>query len=781
MDTSFCTRRSALKGAASTIALAALHAPALAKPHHTQARPGTDPFIEALIAKMSPEEKAGQLSLYADPTRFDTAHVNPDAEAKSKAQILADIAQGRVTGLFNGIGAVSGRELQKAAVEQSRLGIPLIFAGDIIHGARTVFPIPLGEAASFDPQLAMRTARAAAVEATALGIHWTFAPMVDIARDERWGRVSEGSGEDTYLGCLMAEARVRGFQGSSLGDEDSLLACPKHFAAYGAVLGGMDYNDADIPETTLRQIHLPPFQAAFAAGAMSVMSSFNDIAGVPATGNRHLLTDILRGEWAFKGVVVSDYTSEEELIAHGYAADGADAARKAITAGCDISMQSGFYMRYVPQLVRNGVLAASVVDEAVRRVLRVKKMLGLFENPYRSLSPEREATQMRLPSAVALAREAAQRSVVLLKNEDSLLPLPKSGKKIALIGPFGADRDNIMGPWALFPDIAAGVTLEEGLRAAIADQTLLTTVKGSDIETPLDGGIEAAVAAAKGADVVLLAIGEGSRMSGEAQSRVAIVVPEPQQALAEAVAAVGKPVVVLLRHGRALALTGAVRQAQAIMAAWFLGSETGHALADLVFGDASPSGRLPVSFPQTSGQEPFFYNHRATGRPQVSATDPAFKARYREVTNEPLYPFGHGLTYGSMSYSATHAESAELAWNGTVAISAVITNSGSRPAHEVAQLYIRDLVASLVQPVRVLKGLRHLDLQPGESKTVTFTLTRGDLAFVNSSMTSEAEPGPFTVWIAPSATGGTPSQFQLVAQPGDVRTRRFKRSAKKSA
>lgn len=741
-------------------ALAAVTAPALAKTGL-----GRDLFIESLIGKMTLEEKAGQLSIYSDQTRFDYQRINPASDAVTKEQTLDEIAKGRVTALFNGIGVAGGRELQKTAVERSRLGIPLIFAGDIIHGARTVFPIPLGEAASFDPDLAQRTARAAAVEMSALGIHWTFAPMVDIARDERWGRVAEGAGEDPYLGSLLAAARVRGFQGTNLKNEDSVLACPKHFAAYGGVMGGMEYNDVDIPETTLRQVHLPPFQAAFEAGALSTMSSFNTIAGVPSTGNHHLLTDILRGEWKFRGLVVSDYTSDEELIAHGYAADGPDAALKAITAGCDISMQSSFYNKYLPDLVRGGALNVAVVDEAVRRVLYVKKMLGLFENPYRSLNEEREKNDIRLPETVALAREAARRSVVLLKNEKSLLPLPKSGKKIALIGPFGADRDNLFGPWTIFPDRAAVVSLEDGMRAALSDPSLLTVVAGSGIEDPLAGGIDAAVAAAKAADVVVLAIGEGANMSGEAQARVEIIVPPPQQALAEAVAAVGKPVVVLLKHGRAIALTGAVRNADAIMATWFLGSESGHAIADLVFGDASPSGRLPVSFPQASGQEPFFYDHGPTGRAQIT-DDASFKSRYREVTNEALYPFGFGLTYGSVSYGATAVDLPEMPWDGAVSVSAVITNTGSRAIHEVAQLYIHDTVASLTQPVRVLKGFQHLDLAPNESRTIRFTLTRQDLAFVNASLQWAAEPGTFDVWVAPSSVGGTSARFRLLPKPG---------------
>ena len=754
------SRRFLLKGV-SAAAMVAVASPALAKTAHHA--PAGDPFIENLIARMSLEEKAGQLSIYGDSTRFDGPKINPTtADQQNKSQVLADIAKGRLTGLFNGIGVAGGREMQKTAIEQSPHKIPLIFAGDIIHGLKTVFPIPLGEASSFDTDLAMRTARAAALEATAKGIHWTFAPMVDIARDERWGRVSEGAGEDTYLGCQLAVARVHGFQGNSLKDDTSMMACPKHFAAYGAVGGGMEYNTADIPETTLRQTHLPPFKAAFDAGALSTMSSFNDISGVPSTGNHYLLTDILRGEWGFKGLVVSDYTSEEELILHGFAADGPDAVVKSITAGCDISMQSGLYIKYLPDLVKAGKVPMSVVDTAVRRVLSVKKVLGLFDNPYRSLDLAREQSDIRRPETVALAREAGRKACVLLKNDGGLLPLPKTGKKIALIGPFGADRDNLPGPWSVFPDVASGVTLEEGFRAAMHGGDNLTVVKGSDVEAAIDGGIDAAVKAAQAADIVVLAIGEAANMSGEAQSRVDISVPAPQLALAEAIAATGKPVVVLLKHGRAMALTGAVRDAPAILATWFLGSETGNAVADLVFGDYAPQGRLPVSFPQASGQEPFFYNHRNTGRPQIS-DDKNFKARYREVTNDALYPFGHGLTYSTVSYGATAVSAPALSWTGTVTVTATVTNTGARKVHEVAQLYIHDKVASMTQPVRMLKGFKHLDLDPGQSAQVTFSVSVADLTFIHPNLKPSAEAGQFDVWIAPSSTAGTPATFELKA------------------
>lgn len=756
------TRRTLLKGVSAGALLAAV-TPALAAP-----RPLRNRRVEALIARMSLAEKAGQLSIYSDPVRGGGKIVNPGQVTQGLDELKGRVARGELVGVFNGIGVAAGRELQKVAVEQSPSKIPLIFAADIIHGCRTIFPIPLGEAAGFDPALAERTARAAALEASALGLHWTFAPMVDVARDQRWGRVAEGAGEDPWLGEQFARARVRGFQGSDLRDPTRVLACPKHFAAYGAVQGGMEYNTADIPETTLRQVHLPPFKAAFDAGALSTMSSFNDIAGVPSTANHYLLTDILRGEWGFRGLVVSDYTSEEELILHGYAADGPDAVVKALSAGCDISMQSGLYYKHLPDLVKAGRVSMQVVDQAVRRVLEVKDALGLFDDPYRSLDPVRETADIRRPDTVALAREAARKSVVLLKNDGNLLPLAKD-RAIALIGPAVSDRADLPGPWSVFPDVPAHVTIEEGFRAALGPRGTLRVVRGSDYEAPIAGGIAAAVEAAQASDVVVLVVGESSNMSGEAQARVDISIPAPQLALAEAVAATGKPVVVLLRHGRALALSGAVRAAPAIMATWFLGSETGTALADLVFGDASPQGRLPVSFPQASGQEPFYYNHRNSGRPQLT-DDMNYKTRYREVTNAPLYPFGHGLTYSTVAYGATQVAETTMRTGGTLEVTATVTNTGTRAAHEVTQLYVHARIASITQPVRVLRGIQHLDLPPGQSTTVRFTLTPADLAYVHQDLKSYADLGTFDVWIAPSALGGTPASFRLDQASGGGRS-----------
>ncbi|WP_369915518.1 glycoside hydrolase family 3 N-terminal domain-containing protein [Xanthomonas sp. NCPPB 3005] len=719
--------------------------------------------IESLIARMTVEEKVGQLGVFADMVRPFAPDVNPEANVSNADEVLQQVRAGLVGSLFNGVGAELGRRIQRTALEESRLGIPVILAADVIHGMRTVFPIPLGEAASFEPELAERTARATAVEATAAGIHWTYAPAVDIARDQRWGRGAEGAGEDVVLGCAFAAARVRGFQGPDLRAHDALLATPKHFAAYGAVAAGMEYNSVDIAPQTLRDVHLPPFQAAFGAGALSVMTSFNDINGVPASANHELLTEILRGEWKFPGVVISDYTADMELIAHGYAADERDATKKAFLAGMDMSMQSGFYAAHLPSLVEDGEVPMAALDEAVRRVLTLKETIGLFDDPYRSLDPQREADQSHIAAHDALSREAARRSIVLLKNDGDVLPLRKRGQKIALIGPFVQDRENIEGCWTLFGDKTRYVTLEAGVRAALDDADALSVVPGCELEAPLDGGIDAAVAAARAADVVVLALGEPQRYSGEAQSRTQIVLPPAQQALAEAVAATGTPLVVLLRNGRALALQGAVRDAAAIAVTWYLGTQTGPAVADVLFGDYNPSARLPVSFPLDPGQQPYFYNHARTGRPELP-TMSEFKARWREIPNAPLYPFGHGIGYTRFAYGAPQLDRVQLGWDDTLTVTTRIDNVGERDGEEVVQLYVHDRVASRVRPVRELKGFRKVRLAPGQGMDVVFTLDRRALAFSGRDGRFEAEPGLFDLWVCASSASGEPVGFELLPQ-----------------
>jgi beta-glucosidase len=756
------SRRAALLGAGMMAAWA--HSPARAMVQ-AMARADVPAFVDALVRQMTVEEKAGQLSLMAAAWSGGVAtQLNPPTQGSSYEQQLAEVRAMQLTGVFNGNGAEMARRMQKVAMTEARLKIPLIFAADIIHGHRTIFPVPLAEVASFEPDLVERTARMAAFEASGAGIDWTFAPMVDVARDQRWGRGVEGAGEDLLLGEIMAAARVRGFQGKRLDANDSMLACAKHFAAYGAAEAGLDYSTVDVSERTLREVYLPPFKAAFEAGALSAMAAFNELSGIPATGNEWLMRTLLRGEWGFQGFVVSDYTGDEEMIAHGFAKDARDAARLAFLAGVDMSMQSGFYRRFLPDLVRSGEVPQERLDESVRKVLALKAKLGLFDDPYRRIDPKREKIRSRTKSALALAREAGRKSIVMLKNDGDLLPLPRSGRKIAIIGPFAAGQHDLNGPWCVYGDNNQAIDLATGVRRAVADPSLVTVVEGSGVDAPLAGGVEAAVAAARAADVVLLAIGESENMSGEAQSRTEIVVPAPQQALAEAVAATGKPVVVLLKNGRALALQGAVRDAPAILVTWFLGSETGNAIADVLFGAYSPSGRLPVSFPRASGQQPYYYAHKPTGRPNPSDDKlEAYKAHFREVPHSALYPFGHGLTYGRIDYSDLALGGGRMEWGGAITVSARVTNRGARAAEEVVQLYVRDRTASVTRPVRELKAYRKVTLAPGASETVTFTLRRADLLFIGRENRPTVEPGTFDVWIAPSAeAAGVRGTFELL-------------------
>ncbi len=750
------TRRTMLMATAAAAALQAVPEAMAAPPRRRRSA-----RVEALIARMTVEEKAGQLNLPTFPGAT-AAGFNPAAPGAVFEKLLADVKASRLTGVFNSSSLEAMRRLQEAAVKETRLGIPLLFGGDVIHGYRTIFPVPLAEASSFDPDLAERTARVAATEATAMGLDWNFAPMVDIARDARWGRIVEGAGEDVLLGSQMAAARVRGFQGRSLRDDDAMLACPKHFAAYGAAEAGLDYNIVDLSEHTLREVYLPPFKAAFDAGALSTMASFNEINGLPSNANSWLLGDVLRREWGFGGFVVSDYNGDLETIDHGLAANEREAVKLSIMAGVDMSMASGLYLKHLPDLVARREVPMAVLNDAVRRVLTVKEALGLFDDPYRRLAAGREQ-RLRTAVHVALAREAAQRSIVMLKNEGDLLPVPTSGKRIALIGPFADDKANLNGPWTVFGRDPA-IDLATGIRAAVRNPALVSVTKGSNVNASIAGGIEAAVAAAREADVVLLAIGEDQNMSGEASSRADIVIPDAQQALAEAVAATGKPIVVLLKNGRPLALKGAVLNAEAILVTWFLGSQTGHGIADVVFGRQSPSGRLPVSFPQVAGQVPYYYAHKNTGRPNPPDKIDPYRARYLGVTHRARFPFGHGLTYGQIVYSALDLGGGTIKRGGTLTIAATVTNRGKRAAVETVQLYVQDVAASLTRPVRELKAYRRIALAPGESQQVTFNLRGTDLAFLGRNGRPVIEPGLFRVWVAPSAeAAGVNGSFTLNA------------------
>lgn len=757
------TRRGALIAASTMIAWA--NHPARALLGAADGEGAHRAAIDALIQRMTVDEKAGQLTLMPAAWGGSAASaLNPPNAGGSFNAQLADVRGGRLTGVFNGNGAEMARRMQTVAVREARLGVPLLFAADVIHGHRTIFPVPLAEAASFDPTLAERTARAAATEAAASGIDWTFAPMVDVARDQRWGRGVEGAGEDVYLGRLFAAARVRSFQGRSLADDDAVMACAKHFVAYGAAEGGLDYNSVDVSERTLRDVYFPPFRAALGAGAGSVMASFNEVSGVPSTGNAWLMTHVLRGEWRFDGLTVSDYTGDEEMVAHGFAADARAATRIAFLAGVDMSMASGLYRDHLPALVAAGAVPMARLDQAVRRVLAAKARLGLFDDPFRRIDPSRELARSRTPAALALSREAARRSVVMLRNEGDLLPLRVSGQRIALIGPFAAGPHDLIGPWNVYGDDAQAIDLATGLRTAMAAPTALSVTRGSDVLAPIAGGIDAAVAAARAADVVLLAVGEAQSMSGEAQSRTSITLPPAQQALAEAVAATGKPIVVLLKNGRALALEGAVLAAPAILVTWFLGSETGNALADLLFGRTSPSARLPISFPRESGQEPFYYAHKSTGRPNPPGPPQPYKTHYQTAGNEARFAFGHGLTYGRFDYAGLTDGGGRLPWDGRLEVGATITNSGAREADEVVQLYIHDRAASVTQPVRRLIGFHHVRLAPGRTGRARFVIARADLEFTGLDMRPTVEPGIFDFWIAPSSVDGLAGRFELLGR-----------------
>ncbi|MBB2758245.1 UNVERIFIED_ORG: beta-glucosidase [Xanthomonas campestris] len=757
-----CTTRRQLLRSAGTLALLARIPAGWALPTGAARPPG---FIDALIARMTVEEKAGQLSLFSSAQQDGKAIVaNPLTRTADGSAQLAAARAGRLTGVFNGSNVRWHQQLQQAAL-QSRLRIPLLFAADVIHGYTTVFPVPLAEAASFEPTLAQRTARAAAMEASAVGLDWTFAPMVDIARDARWGRGVEGAGEDVLLARLFAQARVRGFQGDAgLAHPEAMAACPKHFAAYGAAEGGLDYNRVDVSERTLREVYFPPFQAAFAAGAVTTMAAFNELSGIPATANAWLLDTILRREWGYPGLVVSDFQADQELIAHGVAATGRDAARLAFLAGVDISMESGLYLQHLPALVAAGDVPMARLDASVRRVLAFKAALGLFDDPFRRIRPARAQSSQRNTDTLALAREAACKSVVLLKNDGELLPLRRSGQRIALIGPMARDWINHAGPWSLFDEEDKRNTLATALANALQDPQALQVVDGCDFEQVLPGGVQAAVAAARCADVALLAIGEPLGYSGEAQSRSEICIPEAQQQLLAAVVATGTPVAVLLSTGRALALEEPVLECAAILVTWFLGSAAGVALADILLGAQAPSGRLPVSFPHAVGQVPYTYVHPPTGRPNPRPDElEPYTTHYRTAPNTALFPFGHGLTYGRIDYAELSLSDTRLPANGSVRISARIYNRGTRDADEVVQLYVRDRSASVTRPVRELKDFRKLAVPAGGSALVEFVLRRADLLFIGQALQPTVEPGVFDVWVAPSAeAAGLTASFELM-------------------
>ncbi|MCX5795646.1 MAG: beta-glucosidase BglX [Elusimicrobia bacterium] len=701
--------------------------------------------VNGLLRGMTVAEKLGQLQ-----------QLDGEADGSSRPEHFDLARQGRLGSTLNVRGAKRVNELQKAAVEGSRLRIPILFGYDVIHGYRTIFPIPLAEAASFDPAMAQRDAAVAAAEAAAAGVRWTFAPMVDIARDARWGRIAEGSGEDPFLGSALARARVLGFQGQDYSAPDKVVACAKHWAAYGAAEAGRDYNTTEVSENTLRNVYFPPFRAAVAAGVGTFMSAFNDLGGVPSSANPFTLTSVLRKEWGFDGFVVSDYTSVAELIKHGFAADGSEAARKALSAGVDMEMVSRLYDQNGAALIKGKQLSETVLDEAVRRVLRVKFRAGLFERPYAD-----EAAEKSLLSAENLraAREAAGRSMVLLRNKGEVLPLAKDLRALAVIGPLADDKAALLGSWIGDGKAADAVSILDGIRAAVSPKTKVVFARGCEVAGGGAEGIAQALKLARKSQAVVLVLGEAPDMSGEASSRSDIGLPGRQVELARSVAALGVPTAVVLLNGRPLALTGLADAVPALLEAWQPGTQGGLAVADVLFGAVNPGGKLPASFPRSVGQEPLYYNHKNTGRPSDEKNK--YSSKYLDVPFTPLYPFGYGLSYTSFALSNLSLSSDSIPVDGRLKVSVQVENSGRRAGDEVVQLYIRDLAASVTRPVRELKGFERVSLAPGEERVVEFQLGPEELGFYGLDDRFQVEPGRFQLFVGDSSVGGLETSFTV--------------------
>jgi len=701
--------------------------------------------IDEFLRKMTLEEKVGQMT-------------QPGKHGEDGPSDIEDEVRKGKVGSFLDITDIKQRNhLQKIAVEQTRLGIPLIFAFDVIHGYRTIFPVPLAEATSWDIELIERTAEIAAKEARAAGIDWTFSPMIDIARDPRWGRIVEGAGEDPYLGSLIARAKVRGYQGNDYSDPERLAACLKHFAAYGAVQAGREYNTTEISERVLRNVYLPPFKAGVKEGAATLMSGFNDLDGIPASGNSYILTDILRGEWGFDGLVVSDWRSVKQLIYHGQAKDEEAAGIIGASAGVDMEMVSRTYEN-LPRLVRQGKFPEEVIDQAVRRILRIKIRAGLFDNPY--ADEKLGASVMLHPEHLKIAREMVRSSMVLLKNKGNYLPLSKGVKSIALIGPLADNRKDMLGTWAGIGKETDVVTVLEGIEQTVASDCIVHYAKGCDVLGDSKEDFAEAIEAARQSEVVIMAMGESVELNGEGHSRTSLDLPGVQRELIQEIYKTGKPVVVLLFTGRPLTINWVYENIPAILIAWHPGIQAGTGIADVIFGDYNPSGKLTVTFPRNVGQIPIYYNAKNTGRPP-DAND-RWTSKYIDVPWTPLIPFGYGLSYTVFEYSNLQIAKTKVVLDEPILIKADVTNTGNRAGQEVVQLYIRDLVGSVTRPVKELKGFKKIFLNPGETKTVTFNLSQDNLKFYNRQMNFVVEPGEFKVWVGPNSAEGLESGFEIV-------------------
>ncbi len=706
----------------------------------------SDPYekkVDSLIALMTLEEKIGQLNLVGrDGNRNSATQIGPE---KAEA-----IRKGSVGNLIGVVGAGPNREVQRIAVEESRLGIPLLFARDVIHGYKTLTPIPLAEAASWDLEAIEKSARIAAIEASASGINWTYAPMVDVSRDPRWGRVMEGAGEDPYYGSLVAAARVKGFQGDDLSKENTILACAKHFAGYGSPMAGREYSITDVSMRELYEVHFPPFEATLNAGVGTYMTSFTEVNAVPATVSRFLLTDILRTQWGFDGFVVTDWSTITQLMEHGVAADSSSAAAASIKAGVDMDMGSKSFVKNLVQLVKENKVSEKDIDIAAARILLAKYRLGLFDDPYQYTNPEREKTEVLTLENREAARDIARKSLVLLKNKDQLLPLSKKLKTIALIGPMIDDPKATMGRWKAEGNKEDVITIIQGLKNKLPETKILTA-KGADYDTEDRSGFSQAIAIAKQAEVIILAVGESQKHSGEASSRASIDIPGVQMELVKELHTLGKPMVVILHNGRPLTINWINDNVPAILEVWIPGTEGGNAIADVLFGDYNPSGKLPITFPLSVGQIPIFYSYKNTGRPD-DGSGSRWASKYYDIPNKPLYPFGYGLSYTTFEYSDLQIEKSKVGINDIVTFSIKITNTGRIKGEEVIQVYTRDLIASVTRPVKELKRFRKVLLKPGETKVIHFSLTTKDLKLLNEELQWVTEPGAFQLMIGSSSS-----------------------------
>lgn len=709
--------------------------------------------VDSVLTLMTLDEKIGQLNQYSGG--WETGiHTEDNFENREEL-----VRNGKVGSFLNVIGADLTRKIQKIAVEESRLKIPIIFGLDVIHGYRATFPVPIAEASSWNPKLVEVSTRWQATEASAGGVHWTFAPMVDIARDPRWGRIVEGSGEDPYLGSVMAAAAVKGFQGNDLAANNTIAACAKHFAGYGAAEGGRDYNTADFSERTFHEIYLRPFKAAVDAGVSTLMCSFNEIGGVPSSANYELLTKILRHDWKFKGFVVSDWNSIGELIPHGVAKDLKQAAELGIKAGVDMDMESRAYIKNLKTLVEENKISMQNIDESVRRILRVKFQLGLFDDPYKYCDAKREKEVTLSKEIVNATLNVARESIVLLKNEKNILPLSKDLKTIAIIGPLADSQSDPPGPWSGIGDSNNVVTVLQGVKNKLGKDAKILYERGSSINGSEIGGFKSAVETAKNSDVVILCLGESKNMSGEANSRASLNLPGVQEKLAEEIFKTGKPVVVVLMNGRPLTINWISENIPAVVETWFLGIQSGNAIADVLFGDYNPSGKLPVTFPRSVGQVPIYYNHKNTGRPYNPKDH--YTSHYLDLQNTPLYPFGYGLSYSKFEYSNLSLSSSKIKNGESLKVKVDVKNASSREGAEVVQLYIQDILGSVTRPVKELKDFLKVNLRAGETKTIEFTITPGELKFYDINMNYTIEAGEFKVFVGTNSADLLESAFSV--------------------